>query len=135
MRCRAEKQRPKSLTDKKRNKCLWANSTKRFPFYWLIDCLERPVISPPAHLKIERRRGENRWEGFAIALNFIFFVLSFKSVVSGRFCCVRSIPCQNHYFEAFIINKMLQQSYDEDIEWILSERANHNKFLDDFWNT
>ena len=25
--------------------------------------------------------------------------------------------------------------YDRDIKWILSERANHNKYLEDFWNT
>ena len=43
---------------------------------------------------------------------------------------------ENHYFEALVINKMLLQSYDEDIKWILSERANQNKFLEaDFWNT
>ena len=30
---------------------------------------------------------------------------------------------------------MLLQSYDEDIKWILLERANHNEFLEDFLKT
>ena len=30
---------------------------------------------------------------------------------------------------------MLLESYDEDIKLILSQSANHNKFLEDFWNT
>ena len=34
-----------------------------------------------------------------------------------------------------MINKMLLYSYDDDIKWNLSERANQNKFLEDFWNT
>ena len=33
--------------------------------------------------------------------------------------------------EALIINKMLLQNYDQDIKRILSERANHNKFIED----
>ena len=30
---------------------------------------------------------------------------------------------------------MLLYSYDEDIKWILSERANHNEFPEDFLKT
>ena len=52
-----------------------------------------------------------------------------KGAVSWGFCCFRSILCLSHYFEASVINKMLLLSYNEDIKWILSGRANHNKFL------
>ena len=34
-----------------------------------------------------------------------------------------------------IIKKMLLENYDEGIKWILSEKGNHNKFLEGFWNT
>ena len=30
------------------------------------------------------------------------------------------------------MNKMLLESYDEDIKQILLESANHNKFIEDF---
>ncbi len=42
--------------------------------------------------------------------------LEFKGAVSQGFYCFRSILCENHYFEALIINKRLLQSYNEDIK-------------------
>ena len=59
----------------------------------------------------------------------------FKGAVSRGFCRFRSILSQNHYFEALIINKMLHVSLSQRYQMILSERANHNKFFEDFWNT
>ena len=55
--------------------------------------------------------------------------------LSRGFCCFKSILCWNHYFEALLISKMLLQSRDEDIKWILPERANHNEFLEHFLKT
>ena len=55
----------------------------------------------------------------------VFLKVCIKGAVSRGFCSFRSILCLNHYFEAFLVNKMLQQIYDQGLTII--------NFFEDFF--